>query len=152
MGENKQEALFIAGSRVRVEGVRSLGTIISGPDRKGMYEVAIGALSMKAHGAILALAPEEKKKKSASKFKPVSNNTEPERSIDLHGLTSVEAIERLETMLDAAVLDGTRRIEVIHGLGTGKLKAAVANYLSSCPYKVTVQHDTANPGRLWIHL
>jgi len=40
-------------------------------------------------------------------------------------LTVAEAIPELEQFLDAAVLSNLSEVRVVHGMGTGKLRAAV---------------------------
>jgi len=39
----------------------------------------------------------------------------------------------LERQLDAALLSGLGRVDIIHGYGTGALRAAVKEYLSAHP-------------------
>ena len=45
-----------------------------------------------------------------------------------------EAQEEVVGMLDRAMLAGTPTIRVIHGHGSGKLKAMVRNYFTDSPY------------------
>ncbi len=54
-------------------------------------------------------------------------------SLDLRGLTAAEALERLDKYLDDALLAGLERITIIHGKGTGALRAAVQEALRSHP-------------------
>jgi len=57
-----------------------------------------------------------------------------ERSVDLRGLTSASAIEKLEQALDSASLASEDRVKIIHGHGTDTLKRAVRSYLSRSVY------------------
>ena len=41
----------------------------------------------------------------------------PEKCFDLHGLTVVEAYEKLDSFLASAINEGLRHIEIIHGRG-----------------------------------
>lgn len=50
-------------------------------------------------------------------------------SLDLHGLRSDEAIERLDKFISDALLAGLDEILVYHGIGTGKLAFAVREFL-----------------------
>jgi DNA mismatch repair protein MutS2 len=53
--------------------------------------------------------------------------------LDLHGMRSEEAIEKLDQFLSDALLQGWDEVLVYHGIGTGKLAFAVKNYLKDHP-------------------
>lgn len=53
--------------------------------------------------------------------------------LDLRGLTTEEALMEVDKFLDDARLSGLERITIIHGKGTGALRAAVQTHLRSCP-------------------
>lgn len=55
---------------------------------------------------------------------------EPEPEVDLRGLTAEEATARLGPALDAAVQAGLAQVRIIHGKGTGALRAAVQEALA----------------------
>jgi DNA mismatch repair protein MutS2 len=57
-----------------------------------------------------------------------------ERVIDVRGKTSEEAVQLLETQLDAASLAQEDRVKIIHGHGTEALKRAVRAHLSRSVY------------------
>ncbi len=50
-------------------------------------------------------------------------------TIDLHGCTTEEAIERLTARLDQAMLRDCAAIRIIHGHGTGTLKTSIRQFL-----------------------
>jgi DNA mismatch repair protein MutS2 len=54
--------------------------------------------------------------------------------INLLGLRVHEALPRLETFLDQAVLSHQPSVRIIHGMGTGALRRAVREYLANSPY------------------
>lgn len=56
--------------------------------------------------------------------------------ISLLGLRAKEALGRLDTFLDRATRDGVPSVRIIHGIGSGALRRAVADYLATCPYCV----------------
>ncbi len=53
--------------------------------------------------------------------------------LDLHGLRSDEAIEKLDKFLSDALLAGFDEVLIYHGIGTGKLAHAVRTFLKSHP-------------------
>jgi DNA mismatch repair protein MutS2 len=63
--------------------------------------------------------------------------------INLIGRTTEEAIGLLDKFLDDAVLAGHREVRIVHGHGTGRLRAAVASYLGDHPQ--VVSHRAADP-------
>jgi DNA mismatch repair protein MutS2 len=54
--------------------------------------------------------------------------------VDVRGKTAGEALEEVVAVLDRAALAGAPLVRVIHGHGTGRLKAAVRDYLGRSPY------------------
>jgi DNA mismatch repair protein MutS2 len=66
--------------------------------------------------------------------------------IDFHGWTVNESLARLEEVLDRAILDDVRQINIIHGLGTGKIKNAVHLYLKNSKYISKFELNPLNHG------
>jgi DNA mismatch repair protein MutS2 len=56
-----------------------------------------------------------------------------ERELKLIGLRVDEALDLLEPFLNHASLGGLREVRVIHGLGTGRLRDAVREFLARHP-------------------
>lgn len=54
--------------------------------------------------------------------------------LSLLGLRVKDALSRLDTFLDRAARDGVPSVRIIHGVGSGALRRAVAEYLDACPY------------------
>ncbi len=52
-------------------------------------------------------------------------------SLDLHGLRSNEALERLDSFISDALIAGFDEVLVYHGIGTGKLAYAVKEFLKT---------------------
>jgi DNA mismatch repair protein MutS2 len=56
-----------------------------------------------------------------------------ERELDLRGMTGDEAIPLVDKFIDAAILAGLHRVDVIHGKGTGALRRRVTEFLANHP-------------------
>ena len=58
---------------------------------------------------------------------------EVQRELDLRGLTGDEALPLVDKFIDAAILAGLHRVDVIHGKGTGALRRRVTEFLTNHP-------------------
>jgi DNA mismatch repair protein MutS2 len=54
--------------------------------------------------------------------------------VDLRGLMSEDALEKMERYLEQAYLSGLPWVRIIHGKGTGKLRQAVREALKGHAY------------------
>ncbi|MEO7993434.1 MAG: Smr/MutS family protein [bacterium] len=63
--------------------------------------------------------------------------------LDLHGERVLEALERLEDFLQGAYLQRRGSAQIVHGVGTGKLRAAIWKYLRSHP--LVLRYEEAPP-------
>lgn len=73
-----------------------------------------------------------------------------EPSLDLHGVTTQEARARVESLVDRAYFRGMDEVQVIHGKGSGKLRAAVREALRGHPMVAGL--DGSDPGLTRIRL
>ena len=53
--------------------------------------------------------------------------------LDIRGLMVEEALERLDKFLDDASVDGLDRVRLVHGVGSGRLRKAVREFLARHP-------------------
>ena len=72
-------------------------------------------------------AQKGQKVKVVKKFSP----SQPTFEINVIGLTVEEALYEVENFLDKALTDNLEQVKIIHGVGTGKLRAAIAQRLKS---------------------
>ncbi|WP_297192910.1 endonuclease MutS2 [uncultured Campylobacter sp.] len=73
---------------------------------------------------------QQQKQKTQSTVKFQKTNT-ASVSLDLHGLRSEEAIEKLDKFISDALIAGFEEVLVYHGIGTGKLAFAVKEFLKT---------------------
>ena len=57
--------------------------------------------------------------------------TKPSPMLELNviGMTVHEAIPEVEAFLDGAVIANLEEVRIVHGMGTGKLRAGIHDYL-----------------------
>lgn len=72
--------------------------------------------------------------------------------LDLHGYRVKEAEELLAEFLSDAIMAGSAQISIVHGLGSGKVKAAVHRYLSTCGVVKRFAVSMSNPGETIVYL
>lgn len=126
------------GDQVWVEPYQALGEVIR--SRQGEVEVQLGRfranvrrnqVELRERAAPVETPPEEEVVSLAGVQTPVVES--PGLELDLRGQTSAEALGRLERYLDDAYLAGLPWVRIIHGKGTGALRAAVRDALQGHP-------------------
>jgi dsDNA-specific endonuclease/ATPase MutS2 len=75
-----------------------------------------------------------------------AGGTNASSSIDLHGMTTDEAVAALDEFLNEAILSSVAEVRVIHGRSGGRLKGAVHARLRQLPSIRGFRIDPANPG------
>lgn len=144
--------MLAIGTDVLVRTLKRRG-VVAEVVRAGVYRVQVGALSVTAREDELDAPPPSKKKKRQA-VPSVANEherrfadagSEPS-SIDLHGLTVDEARNRVAGYISRAILAGLERVEIIHGIGSGRLKAAITKDLRALPVVRGVKPHPTNPG------
>lgn len=122
------------GARVFVKPMQTEGVVTSYSQGKGEAEVTCGSMKLRCKPADLLIienAPQGGVAKRADSVKvvrkiPVSR---PVLEINVLGLTVPEALYEVDNFIDRAVTDNLEEIKVIHGVGTGKLRKAIAEHL-----------------------
>jgi len=114
------------GDRVRILTLGAEGTVLSGPDEKGEVTLQAGAMKFKANISQLrmiqaAKAPEQSTVKAKTGMMTRTVATE----CDVRGMSLEEALSAVGLYLDEAVLAGLNEVYIIHGKGTGILRAGI---------------------------
>jgi DNA mismatch repair protein MutS2 len=66
--------------------------------------------------------------------------------LNLIGLRTSEALRKLESFLDQAFLTNQREVRIVHGIGSGALRKAVQEYLSTSSYCASFHQADAHHG------
>lgn len=121
------------GDKVELVSLGQIGDIIKPPDADGNVYVQAGMLKINAKLADLRLVTkmpkEPKKKKEPSFIGYVSRRTDAKTEIDLRGMTLEEALLDADRFLDDAYMAGLTQVSIIHGKGTGVLRAGISDML-----------------------
>jgi DNA mismatch repair protein MutS2 len=118
------------GDYVLVKSINQSGFVVEGPTVQGDVAVQIGSVKVTVDkDQILPgkLVAEKKTPHRGESFLDKAIHISPE--IDLRGKYAEDALSELDKYLDDANLAGLSKVQIIHGKGTGALRAAVRNYL-----------------------
>ena len=119
------------GDTVQIKSMGMKATVLSiSPDRVLSLRAGIMNVTAKEDEVLLlegvkAPGPKAAAKSSAAQLRSMS--IEPQ--IDLRGMESVEAVLAAERYIDSAVMSRLKTVTIIHGKGTGALRAAVQQML-----------------------
>lgn len=126
---------FKLGESVKVLSMNLTGTISSLPDARGNVTVQMGILRSQVSISDLEILEEKPAylqkttaKTGKGKIK-MSKSMSVSTEINLLGKTVDEAIAELDKYLDDAVLAHLNSVRIVHGKGTGALRAGIHKYL-----------------------
>ena len=121
------------GDTVELTNLGAKATILSLPDSKGECTVQAGALKLKAKLSQMRIAapdkPDPKKKKTGNRVVVSARPVETE--CDVRGMNLEEALLAVDLFLDGAVLNRIGQVSIIHGKGTGILRAGIHKHLKT---------------------
>jgi DNA mismatch repair protein MutS2 len=122
------------GDTVEVVGVARAAKVVTLPDKKGKLRVSTGSMSfdVKVDTVRLIKPPKEKKP-----YMPTMSSAKSERGvgseIQVLGMTVAEMEPEVTQFIDRAVMTGIPSVTIVHGKGTGALRAAVWDILRLHP-------------------
>ena len=138
----KSEQLKV-GAKVYVQTLGQEGEVQNIRQNKGEAEVLCGNLRMRCKISDLALVIRDIKAQTVSKKKWQAKQKEervqvkksltpkpaPTLEINVIGLTVHEALPEVEAFIDSAVIANLEEVRIVHGVGTGKLRAGIHEFL-----------------------
>lgn len=123
------------GDTVLVRDIDKKGTVCGEPDENGNVYVQMGIMKTKVSVLQLKLIDEQR---VTYKSKPVSTRSiksKMERKgtmeLDIRGKSADEGVYEMKAFIDNALLTGISMVTIIHGKGTGILRAAIHQRLKS---------------------
>lgn len=126
------------GQRVRIVHLGTEANVLAPPDAKGEVQLQAGVMKLKVHISQLRLAEktQEKKKRpvvSASNHVDIVGRS-VRTELDVRGMMVEEAMLEVDKFLDDAVLSALGEAWIIHGKGTGALRAGIQRSLKRNPH------------------
>ena len=123
-----------SGDTVLLTGLGLEGTVLSGPDSSGCYMVQAGIIKSKVKEEELRLVEDKGRKVTLNGRRRVSApadkiSRDVKTEVDIRGMDTIDGIMAVDRFLDQAALMGLSTVTIIHGKGTGALRAAVQDHL-----------------------
>ena len=129
-----------AGDTVMLADTRKEGVLMTVPNMSGTCYVQVGMMKIKTNQKNLRLVENKKKQQpqksvGGSVKKQVTSNMNRRggMELDIRGMMSDEGVLEVEQFIDGAQLSGISTVVIIHGKGTGALRAAVQQSLKTNP-------------------
>ncbi|MCQ2413863.1 MAG: endonuclease MutS2 [Clostridia bacterium] len=141
------------GDSVYVTTVNQEGTVTALADKKGMISVTCGILKTKVAEDKIRLLdgktkfkpkPAEPKVGEGKVKKTIVSSFRPE--VDVRGMIGDDAWFVIDTYIDDAVLAGVPPARILHGTGTGALKAALWKYFKTDRRIASYRHGEYGEG------
>ncbi|MBQ9413808.1 MAG: endonuclease MutS2 [Clostridia bacterium] len=134
-GEYRLPRPLKVGDDVEIISIDKKATVLALPDKNGMVEVRAGIIQTRVALSDLRLIERRSAAKSGGVSRQTTSRAErsAETELDLRGYASDEGILLLDQFIDNAVMAGLPALTVIHGKGTGVLRAAVQQHLRRHP-------------------
>jgi len=128
----KRKIEFKQGEKVFVKSMSQHAVVTRINEHKQVAQIQAGILKLEV--AIDDLKKVEEPKIKQYNTVQVHKRTAVRSEIDIRGKMVDDAVHDLETYMDRALLNGFSEVYVIHGKGTGALRAGVIEYLKGCHY------------------
>ena len=152
---------FAPDSDVIVIAINRRGRVID--VRGNVYRVRVGMLTMTCREPELRAAETHGVKRKRPKTHashdtravlepPASSEPRVLRSIDLHGMTTEQARTAVADFVSRAVMEGADTLEIVHGIGTGRVRDAIRRALEEIGAVRHVRPHPTNPGVTIVHL
>ena len=129
-----------AGDYVRIKGQTSVGQVMELNGKNAVVMFGLMKTNVKADRLERADAPKQTNTMAKATF--VSSETQDrmyekklnfKQDIDVRGMRGDEAVQAVTYFIDDAILVGVSRVRILHGTGSGILRALIRQYLATVP-------------------
>ncbi len=138
------QAELRVGDYVRVRTIGKEGYVTAVDGQKRMAEIIVGNMRMRINRDYVERAEKHPPSKEEHVSVSVSEIEVPE--INVRGMRVEEALVEVDRFVDRAIVHGTSRLKILHGIGTGRLMTAIRSHLSEAGYVKDVIKDEKNSG------
>ena len=120
------------GDWVRVRGLGRSGEVLRvGTD--GRVEVLVGSIKVKVSRGELEAASREEATRDEGRVVLEAEGM-GSRELNVVGLRVQEALSKVDKLIDEALIHGWDEVQIVHGIGTGRLRKAIRDHLKEIPW------------------
>ena len=122
---------FQVGEHVRILSLRTHGVVTEVEESVKQAEVMTEKAKVRTFFSDLVTVTEgeEKKLEMPTGFLQKRDEEDISSQLNVIGLTVEDALPRVDKFIDQALLHGLEKIQIIHGVGSGRLREAIGKYL-----------------------
>jgi DNA mismatch repair protein MutS2 len=148
----QDDAVFAAdihiGDTVRMAKLNKTGTVIASD--RGVLELEVGGKKIRISAAEVVPAESEPSRRKMGSIPgwsaDLSGEEDMSNRLNIIGLRVDEGLAEVDRFIDRAGINHLSAVTIIHGLGTGALKAAVAAFLKKNPLIASIRSGEAAEG------
>ncbi|SES76397.1 endonuclease MutS2 [Anaerobranca gottschalkii] len=130
------------GMEVKLLDINQKGIVLELPDENNQVLCQVGIIKVKTALENLEGVPQSAKVSFNNKGGTKTVTSKGEHSsttLDIRGQNVEEAILNIDKFLDSCFISGFKEVTIIHGKGTGALRAGVQQYLKKHPHVKSVR-------------
>ena len=116
------------GDTVRILSLDQKATVLAPADSKGEVQVQAGIMKLTVKLSDLRLLADDGPQKGVGKVQ-LEADRQAGMELDVRGMLVDEALLMVDRYIDNCLLSGLTEISIIHGKGTGALRAGIQDYL-----------------------
>ncbi len=146
-----------AGDEVQLLNVSGVtATVLKAPDAEGNVQVQAGIMKMIVR--VEEVRPLKKKESKSSPKQPTGGKRAVRElrveaapsEVDVRGLCAEEAILEVDQFISSALMSKLPGVRIIHGKGTGTLRAAIQTHLKRNKFCKTVRNGVFGEGEMGV--
>ncbi|MBN1881547.1 MAG: Smr/MutS family protein [Deltaproteobacteria bacterium] len=135
------------GDDVTLRGLSTVGKVLSITDDRAEVDMDGRKVIVDVHQLVRSL--KTPRRRGAAHYDVTSD---PVTEVNIIGMRVEEAIPVVDKAIDNALLSGMNQIDIIHGIGTGRLKKAIREHVKEHMHVSDVRHVEANAGVTTVEL
>ncbi len=138
---------FEIGDHVKLDGHDEVGEIIDIRKQEGQVQFGLMKSFVKLDRLEKIRGYQKEYKKGPTKGVSVLQKlTNFSHELTIRGMRAEEALPRIDSFFDEAIMLGIRQVKVVHGKGHGILRDLLRNHLGDHPNVSTIEDDHADRG------
>ena len=139
------------GDTVKIRSMGVQATVLSiAPDRTLQLQAGVLKVSAREDEVLLIADAKTETRTVAERSAAALRSVSVPGEVDLRGLMSDEAVLQMERYLDSAALAKLKQVTIIHGKGTGALRAAVQSALKRNPLVKRFRNGNFGEGEMGV--